>query len=89
MGCESISAGQVSKNIIVVDEIGKMELFSEKFRTTLIDILDSSHKVLATIMERPNVFADSVKKRPDARLIHLTRENFHPVYQEVINWLDN
>ena len=78
-----------TENIIIVDEIGKMELFSENFRTSLIDSLDSPQKVLATIMERPNDFADSIKKRPDVRLLYLTRENFDSVYKEVLNWLDN
>jgi hypothetical protein len=50
-----------------------------------IDALNSPQKVLATIMERPNAFADNIKKRPDVRLIHLKREKFDDRYQEVLN----
>lgn len=88
LGCQAILQARGTKNIIIVDEIGKMELFSEKFRTTLIDALNSPQKVLATIMERPNAFADGIKKRPDARLLSLTRENFRDVFKEVLKWLD-
>ena len=88
LGCKAILQALDTKNIIIVDEIGKMELFSEKFRTTLIDALNSPNKVLATIMERPNAFADSIKKRPDVALVSLKRENFGDVFQEVLNWLD-
>jgi nucleoside-triphosphatase len=89
IGCQAIAAGMETEDIIIVDEIGKMEIFSQNFRASLIDILDSPQKVLATIMERPNVFADSIKKRPDVRLLYLTRENFDTVFEEVLNWLDN
>ena len=89
LGCHAITPANDTKNIIIVDEIGKMELFSEKFRTTLIDVLDSPQKVLATIMERPNIFADSIKKRADVQLLYLTRNNFDMVFREVLNWLDN
>ena len=88
LGCQAILQALDTKNIIIVDEIGKMELFSEKFRRSLNKALDSHQKVLATIMERPNVFADGIKKRPDVGLLYLTRKNFGNVFQEVINWLD-
>jgi nucleoside-triphosphatase len=88
LGCPAILQAKTSKTLVIVDEIGKMELFSEKFRTILIDALNSPQKVLATIMERSNSFADMIKKRPDTRLINLARENFEEVYHEVLNWLD-
>jgi len=89
LGCHAILHAKASRNLIIVDEIGKMELFSEKFRSTLIEVLDSPQKVIATIMERPNAFADRTKQRPDVRLLLLVRENFEDVFKEVLNWLDN
>jgi nucleoside-triphosphatase len=88
LGCQAVLQAKASGNIIIVDEIGKMELFSEKFRTILIDALNSPRKVLATIMERSNTFTDRIKKRPDVRLLHLARENFEDVYHEALYWLD-
>lgn len=88
LGCQAILQARETGNTIIVDEIGKMELFSEKFRTVLMDALDSPQKVIATIMERPNGFADRIKKRPDARLFFLERINFETVFQTVLNWLD-
>lgn len=88
LGCQAILQALDTKNIIIVDEIGKMELFSEKFRKVLIEALNSPKKVLATIMERPNAYADGIKKRPDVRLLSLTRENFGEVFREVLNFLD-
>jgi nucleoside-triphosphatase len=87
-GCLAISQGLARKNIIIVDEIGKMELFSEKFRTTLGEALDSHQKVLATIMQSSHAFSDMIKKRTDVSLINLQRENFENVYKKVLMWLD-
>jgi nucleoside-triphosphatase len=88
LGCQAIVQAKATGNIIVVDEVGKMELFSKKFQSTLIDALNSTRKVLATIMERPDVFADRIKKRPDIRLLFLTRDNFEEVFKQVLIWLD-
>jgi nucleoside-triphosphatase len=88
LGCQAILRALDTKSIIIVDEIGKMELYSEKFRKVLIGALNSPKKVLATIMERPNAFADGIKKRSDVMLLSLTRENFGEVFEEVLNWVD-
>lgn len=88
LGCEAILQAINSKKIVAVDEIGKMELFSETFRALMIEALNSPNKVLATILQRPNAFADRVKKRHDVRLLHLGKENFGDLYKEILGWLD-
>lgn len=87
IGCTAIQEALDSGRDILVDEIGKMELFSEKFKTVLLQALNSPQKVLATIIERPNAFADRIKKRKDTKLTHLSRENFDKILGEVLNWL--
>lgn len=86
IGCSSLEAALHSGKFIVVDEIGKMELFSEKFRTVLYQALEAPQKMLATIMETKNEFADRIKKRKDVRVILLNRDNFDRVYPEVREW---
>ena len=88
LGCQAIIQAITLRHIVVVDEIGKMEIFSEKFRATLTDALDSPQKVMATIMQRPNAFADRIKKRPDVRLLCLERNNFDGIFKEILHWLD-
>lgn len=61
-------------DLIVIDEIGKMELFSEKFKQKVIESLDTG-KVIATIMERPHPFADKIKRRKDVKVVTVTEEN--------------
>lgn len=55
--------------VVVIDEIGKMELMSERFREAVLRALDSGRPVLASIMLSRDPFADVVKARPDARLV--------------------
>jgi len=87
IGCSAIDDALRSRKTILVDEIGKMELFSEKFRTTLLKALDSPQKVLASIMERKNEFADRIKRRHDTKLALLNGDNFECVFREVLEWL--
>jgi len=39
--------------LIVIDEIGKMELFSDNFRQTVLEILSSGQRVLGTLCSTP------------------------------------
>lgn len=64
----------LGSDLIVIDEIGKMELFSEKFRQRVVEALDTK-KVIATILERPDPFCDDIKKRKDVRMFTVTEEN--------------
>ena len=87
IGCTAIEKAVSSEKIVVVDEIGKMELFSQKFKDILLEALDSSQPVLATIMERGHEFADRIKRRKDVHLRVLRREHFEILYDDVLKWM--
>ena len=61
--------------IIVIDEIGKMECFSKLFRETLLQTLDSPNKIIGSIALKGGDFITAIKKRPDVELIHVSEEN--------------
>jgi nucleoside-triphosphatase len=73
--------------LVVIDEIGKMELFSERFRETVLKIIDSPASVLGTIMLSPHPWADEIKHRPQVKLVELTRANREEVRKELARWL--
>ena len=52
-----------------------MELFSQKFREAVTRAFDSPNPVVAVIMLKRNPFADSVKRRADAKAIEVTTSN--------------
>ena len=76
-----------SKDIIVIDEIGKMELFSASFKDAVIEALESKKKVLGTIMLASHPWADKIKERPEVEVIKVTRLNRHEVIKQVLDWL--
>jgi nucleoside-triphosphatase len=73
--------------LVIVDEIGRMELFSPEFRETVSGMIESGTKVLGTIMLNPNPWADTIKRLPQVNLIEMTRDNHQQVLSELLQWL--
>jgi nucleoside-triphosphatase len=69
----SIATG--SRNIIILDEIGKMECFSETFKKAAIRALDSSNVVVGTITFGGDDFILGIKKRDDIEIHEVTPDN--------------
>jgi nucleoside-triphosphatase len=69
----SIATG--SRNIIILDEIGKMECFSETFKKAAIRALDSSNVVVGTITFGGDDFILGIKKRDDIEIHEVTLDN--------------
>jgi nucleoside-triphosphatase THEP1 len=77
----------VDCDIIILDEIGKMELFSLKFKKAVIDALDSQKLVLATIGLQKDKFTGIIKNRRDVELLYLTEMNRKDIQQKIINFV--
>ena len=67
------AAGDI--DLFVIDEIGKMECFSELFVDLMRQILDGDMPLLATIAMKGSGFINEAKQRPDIELIRVTEEN--------------
>lgn len=89
VGVPALKLAMMSKDLIVIDEIGSMEMMSERFRTVLLESLTSTKPVLATIRSAAQPFADQVKKFADTETIHLTKSNYAAVKQQVRKWIDS
>ncbi len=61
--------------LVVIDEVGKMECFSEAFRKAVVTVLDSPNRVLGTIAAKGNAFIESVKQRKDVTVVMVTPSN--------------
>jgi nucleoside-triphosphatase len=81
------AAGARAAVIIVMDEIGKMELFARGFREVVARALDSQARVLGTIMARPHPFADALKMREDVGIVTVTRDNRERLCTSIIEAL--
>lgn len=60
---------------VIIDEVGRMELFSALFRGVVVQALESTVPEIATIRESADPFCDALKNRDDVELLHLSREN--------------
>jgi nucleoside-triphosphatase len=87
IGVAAIERAIRESDLIVIDEIGKMELFSPRFQDAVLKAVDSDKKVLGTIMLNPHPFADAIKHRPDVKVFELTRINHQQVLEEIADWL--
>jgi nucleoside-triphosphatase len=74
-----------SGNIVFVDEIGKMELFSKKFRDAITSLWDSDKFVVATIMAARNAFCDRLKADHCTAMYELSPDNRDNVYSDTRN----
>jgi nucleoside-triphosphatase len=57
--------------LIVVDEIARMELFSERFRRAVLRALNSPKPLLGTIQIRRDPFLDAIRERRDTIIIQM------------------
>jgi nucleoside-triphosphatase len=62
-------------DFIVIDEIGKMECYSDKFLSLMQKLLDSETMVIATIARKGGGFIAEIKQRSDIQLFELTQTN--------------
>ncbi|MGB6929345.1 MAG: nucleoside-triphosphatase [Syntrophobacteria bacterium] len=60
--------------IVVVDEVGKMECFSPLFKETLIQVLSSANLVIGSVAIKGDRFIQSIKKRDDVSLVSITEK---------------
>jgi nucleoside-triphosphatase len=70
--------------LVLIDEIGKMELFSNRFRSLIHDVLNSDKQVLGTIALKGERFILEIKKRPDIHLLEVTRGNLEQLAEEIL-----
>ncbi len=75
------------RDIIVIDEIGYMELKSKRFRELVLMALDSQKPVLATVMKNSFDFPDSIKARDDTDVISVRVDNREILVNEITGTL--
>ena len=83
VGVGALREAMRARQLVVLDEIGPMELRSAIFRDAVSEALDSGAPILATIVARSLPFADAIKKRPDVTVIEVRPENRRQLLSEL------
>jgi nucleoside-triphosphatase len=83
IGVKAIEEAILTKDVIVIDEIAKMELFSPRFKEIVINALDCPKPVLGVIQVSNHPFLDRIRKRKDVTIYELTVHNRESIYQTI------
>ncbi|MFX0105622.1 MAG: nucleoside-triphosphatase, partial [Candidatus Hodarchaeota archaeon] len=73
-------------DIIIIDEIGKMELFSKKFQDFINQIFSSKVSIIASIgLKLNNPLKNYLLNLPSVQLLNLNRQNSQIIFKKVIS----
>jgi nucleoside-triphosphatase len=89
VGVKAVREALHAKRLVVIDEIGPMEIRSPIFRDAVSEALDSPEAlgILATISARSLPFTDAIKKRPDVTMIEVRPNNRDQLVTELSDQL--
>ena len=92
-GFEDIVLPELNRNpsnvdLCLIDEIGRMEYFSQKFVQSVHRILDSSVPVVATIAAKGKGSIAELKTRNDVTIIEITPKNRDTMPRKIIKLLE-
>lgn len=76
-----------NKMVFLIDEIGPMEILSNKFQATVRELLDRNVLLIGTIVKRKYPFADEIKVNPKVTLIHVTQGRQESAYHKMLDVL--
>jgi nucleoside-triphosphatase len=80
---ETIPFQSTETDLILIDEIGKMECLSKRFRRLVGGLLDRPIPVLATVARYGGGLIEAVKRRPDIILREVRRTNRNRIPDEL------
>ena len=80
---DGISFFDPSSDMIIVDEIGKMECLSDKFERILKEILDSGKSVILQVALKGSGLITEVKKRQDVKLFGVAQSDGDVLFSEI------
>jgi nucleoside-triphosphatase len=87
VGVTALRQAMQECRIVVVDEIGKMELFCGPFKDVVLQAVGGPHIVIATVMAKPNPWIDALKAQPGVEEWEVTAKNRDKMAEKVIQWL--
>lgn len=86
---DALSAGvrHPGARVVLLDEIGKMECFSERFVAAVKDLLEGSVPAVASVARRGPELIRRVREHPETTLWEVSRANRAALPQEVVGWV--
>lgn len=88
LGAGAIRAASEHKPIVVIDEIGKMELFSGPFQSAVLKAVGGPKVVVATVMQDNHPWVAALKALPQVTVWDVTKVNRGTLPAQVMQWLE-
>lgn len=83
IGVAAVEEALRNKEVIVIDEIGKMELFSQSFKDVVMKALDSGKRVAGVIHPAEWSFLNAIRKRRDVQLLEVDGMNNGLIWEKI------
>jgi nucleoside-triphosphatase len=83
----AIEEAVAEQRLVVIDEIGPMEILSDRFCRVVIQALESPSFVLGTIAKRSMPFTDRVKSMPGVKVIEVLHGEWDRLLSDVLGML--
>jgi nucleoside-triphosphatase len=74
--------------LVVIDEIGPMEILSHAFQRVVMEVLESEVDILGSIVKRSMPFADVVKGLPNVALLEIQQHSRLLIVEHVLALLE-
>jgi nucleoside-triphosphatase len=87
VGAAALRQAMASGQVVIVDEIGKMELFCESFKEAVQDAVRGEHVVLGSVMSGSHPWVDRLKTRDQVIVWEVTTENRDKLPGRIRRWL--
>jgi len=87
VGVTAIRQAIASKEVVIIDEIGKMEMLSESFRDAVMEALESGRDIVGTIMLHSHPWSDAIKNNPQVTVIEVCGANRDTLANHVLELL--
>lgn len=86
IGVEAILKAIKESAVVAIDEIGPMELFSEKFRQAVLEAVEGGKLVIAIVhWKAHDKLVEALKRREDAETFTVTFENRDKLHEAVVH----
>jgi nucleoside-triphosphatase len=89
VGVAALRRAIESAEIVIFDEIGRMELFSSQFKSAVIEAIDCGKPVIATAMVAAEPWVDALKRMPGVTTVEVTKQNRGTMAARVLQWLES
>lgn len=87
IGVKAILKGLKDKEIVVIDEIGRMELFSQKFKDAVLKALGSKKRLIGVIHRADLDFLNAIRSRNDVEIFEVDLNNHKEILKKINSML--